>query len=109
MCRRYNYTTPKSYLDLISLYKQLLVDKREQLRLAKLRLETGVEKITVVNRQRLPSCHYCNALLNCLTIWNAGLKRSGELAEDLAGRAADCGGEKSKNSGIRKIMRVFKY
>lgn len=27
-CRRYNYTTPKSYLELISLYKDLLARKR---------------------------------------------------------------------------------
>jgi dynein heavy chain len=39
--RRYNYTTPKSYLELISLYKSLLAQKREELRAAKERLENG--------------------------------------------------------------------
>ena len=39
--RRHNYTTPKSYLELISLYKALLARKREELRSAKERLENG--------------------------------------------------------------------
>lgn len=39
--RRYNYTTPKSYLELIALYKSLLAAKREELRAAKERLENG--------------------------------------------------------------------
>lgn len=46
MFRRHNYTTPKSYLELISLYKQLLEKRRSQLAQAKLRLESGVDKIT---------------------------------------------------------------
>ena len=46
--RRHNYTTPKSYLELISLYKQLLASRREQLAQAKQRLESGVDKITLV-------------------------------------------------------------
>jgi dynein heavy chain len=43
--RRYNYTTPKSYLELISLYKTMLAQKREELKAAKERLENGVGKI----------------------------------------------------------------
>ena len=54
--RRYNYTTPKSYLELISLYKQLLASKREQLRQAKQRLESGVDKITLVGGTSLAVC-----------------------------------------------------
>jgi dynein heavy chain, axonemal len=50
-CRRYNYTTPKSYLELISLYKSLLAKKREELRLAKERLESGVDKIQQASAQ----------------------------------------------------------
>lgn len=49
--RRYNYTTPKSYLELISLYKQLLARKREELRLDKERLESGVDKIAQASAQ----------------------------------------------------------
>ena len=49
--RRYNYTTPKSYLELIQLYKELLVRKRAQLAADKVRLENGVEKIAVASEQ----------------------------------------------------------
>ena len=44
--RRYNYTTPKSYLELIALYKSLLDCKRGELRAAKGRVENGVDKIS---------------------------------------------------------------
>ena len=43
--RRYNYVTPKSYLELIALYKSLLDQKRSELRRARDRLENGLDKI----------------------------------------------------------------
>ena len=49
--RRYNYTTPKSYLELIALYKALLAQKRAQLRANKERLENGVDKIAQASAQ----------------------------------------------------------
>lgn len=49
--RRYNYTTPKSYLELISLYKSLLARKRAELQAAKERLQNGVEKIAQASAQ----------------------------------------------------------
>jgi dynein heavy chain len=49
--RRYNYTTPKSYLELIGLYKILLERKRQELRGAKDRLQNGVEKIAQASAQ----------------------------------------------------------
>ena len=49
--RRYNYTTPKSYLELISLYKALLAQKRAELRGEKERLESGVDKISQASAQ----------------------------------------------------------
>ena len=49
--RRYNYTTPKSYLELISLYKSLLDQKRTELKMAKERLENGVDKIAQASAQ----------------------------------------------------------
>ena len=49
--RRYNYTTPKSYLELISLYKSLLERKRAELKAAKERLENGVDKIAQASAQ----------------------------------------------------------
>ena len=49
--RRFNYTTPKSYLELISLYKQLLDLKRADLKAQRERLENGVEKIASASAQ----------------------------------------------------------
>ena len=49
--RRYNYTTPKSYLELISLYKDMLASKRSELKQAKERLENGVDKIAQASAQ----------------------------------------------------------
>uniref|UniRef100_A0A7S0GLB7 Dynein heavy chain n=1 Tax=Micromonas pusilla TaxID=38833 RepID=A0A7S0GLB7_MICPS len=49
--RRYNYTTPKSYLELISLYKDMLAAKRSELKQAKERLENGVDKIAQASAQ----------------------------------------------------------
>lgn len=43
--RRYNYTTPKSYLDLIDLYKSMLATKKSGMRSLKERLENGLEKM----------------------------------------------------------------
>lgn len=54
---RYNYTTPKSYLELIALYKSLLARKREELRADKLRLENGVEKIAQASAQVRTPCY----------------------------------------------------
>ena len=49
--RRFCYTTPKSYLELIALYKALLAQKREALAAAKERLVSGVEKIAQASAQ----------------------------------------------------------
>lgn len=49
--RRYNYTTPKSYLELIALYKNLLAAKRQEVVAAKERLQSGVEKIAQASAQ----------------------------------------------------------
>lgn len=54
--RRYNYTTPKSYLELIALYKQLLARKRAELQAAKERLQNGVEKIAQASAQVRGGC-----------------------------------------------------
>eukprot|EP00294_Goniomonas_avonlea_P007519 CAMPEP_0114565520 /NCGR_PEP_ID=MMETSP0114-20121206/14353_1 /TAXON_ID=31324 /ORGANISM="Goniomonas sp, Strain m" /LENGTH=1925 /DNA_ID=CAMNT_0001751771 /DNA_START=60 /DNA_END=5835 /DNA_ORIENTATION=- len=44
--RRYNYVTPTSYLELIGTYKNLLHEKREELALAKKRLNSGLDKLS---------------------------------------------------------------
>jgi len=43
--RRYNYTTPKSFLEQIKLYESLLSKKNSQLQAAVERLENGLEKL----------------------------------------------------------------
>lgn len=43
--RRYNYTTPKSFLEQIKLYETLLGKKSKELQMAIERLENGLEKL----------------------------------------------------------------
>lgn len=43
--RRYNYTTPKSYLEQINLYSKLLHQKSEELQSKIGRLENGLDKL----------------------------------------------------------------
>jgi dynein heavy chain len=43
--RRYNYTTPKSFLEQISLYSKLLSNKAKQLKARVERLENGLAKL----------------------------------------------------------------
>ncbi|XP_039757462.1 dynein beta chain, ciliary-like [Pararge aegeria] len=43
--RRYNYTTPKTFLEQISLYSRLLTEKTKNLKMMIFRLENGLEKL----------------------------------------------------------------
>lgn len=43
--RRYNYTTPKTFLELIALYAKLLDEKTSNLKMMIVRLENGLEKL----------------------------------------------------------------
>ena len=49
--KRYNYTTPKSYLEQISLYKRLLSQKNKELQEKITRLESGLIKLQSTARQ----------------------------------------------------------
>ncbi|XP_065334425.1 dynein beta chain, ciliary-like [Cloeon dipterum] len=49
--RRFNYTTPKSYLEQISLYSKLLREKDAELRARIERLENGLEKLRTTAQQ----------------------------------------------------------
>lgn len=81
--RRHNYTTPKSYLELIALYKSLLARKREELRQAKERLENGARwgwgrgracdlQPGLWLRQRLGACgsYYFSIDVECFCYWD---------------------------------------
>lgn len=43
--RRYNYTTPKTFLEQIALYGKLLNEKTNNLKMTITRLENGLEKL----------------------------------------------------------------
>ena len=49
--RRYNYTTPKSFLEQITLYKTLLGQKHAELMQKMSRLENGLEKLKSTAQQ----------------------------------------------------------
>ncbi|KAM3922058.1 dynein axonemal heavy chain 9 [Leptodactylus fuscus] len=49
--RRYNYTTPKSFLEQIKLYQNLLYKKRKELAAKMERLENGLEKLNSTSAQ----------------------------------------------------------
>lgn len=49
--RRYNYTTPKSYLEQITLYSKLLNQKSVELQSKVKRLENGLEKLNTTAAQ----------------------------------------------------------
>ena len=49
--KRYNYTTPKSFLELINLYRKILSNKNEELLKKINRLENGLEKLRVTGSQ----------------------------------------------------------
>jgi dynein heavy chain len=49
--RRHNYTTPKSFLELINLYLKILTNKHHELDSKMSRLENGLEKLRVTASQ----------------------------------------------------------
>lgn len=49
--RRYNYTTPKSFLEQIKLYQNLLAQKRKDLTSKMERLENGLQKLNSTSAQ----------------------------------------------------------
>jgi len=49
--RRYNYTTPKSFLEQIKLYQNLLQTKHSELQANMQRLENGLEKLKSTTTQ----------------------------------------------------------
>ena len=56
--RRYSYTTPKSFLEQIKLYRSLLGQRSKDLTTKMERLENGLEKLNSTSAQVLStSCH----------------------------------------------------
>ncbi|XP_077291064.1 dynein heavy chain at 93AB [Arctopsyche grandis] len=74
--RRYNYTTPKSYLEQISLYSKLLIQKSVELRGKVIRLENGLEKLRSTSEQ-------VEALKAKLAVQEIELQQKNEAADAL--------------------------
>lgn len=74
--RRYNYTTPKSYLEQISLYIKLLDQKHEELKRKIERLENGLEKLKSTAAQ-------VAELKKTLAVQEIELKEKNEAADRL--------------------------
>lgn len=74
--RRYNYTTPKSYLEQISLYGKLLTQKFTELRKKVGRLENGLDKLRSTAAQ-------VDELKSKLAIQEIELKEKNEAADRL--------------------------
>lgn len=47
--RRYNYVTPTSYLELLSMYRTILGEKRVELNTSILRLKGGLDRLIAAN------------------------------------------------------------
>ena len=56
--RRYNYTTPKSFLEQIKLYQNLLGRKHQELLASMNRLENGLEKLKSTAQQVMVFQYY---------------------------------------------------
>lgn len=54
--RRYNYTTPKSFLEQISLFKNLLKKKQKEVSQKKEHLVNGIQKLKTTASQVWPGC-----------------------------------------------------
>lgn len=64
--RRYNYTTPKSFLEQIKLYQNLLLKKGRDLTAKMERLENGLEKLNSTSAQVRKPCWLNTAGFPCL-------------------------------------------
>lgn len=74
--RRYNYTTPKSYLEQITLYSKLLLQKSVELQAKVKRLENGLDKLRSTAAQ-------VDELKRKLAIQEVELKEKNEAADVL--------------------------
>lgn len=45
---RYNYVTPKSYLDLLSIFSAMIGQKKRELHWARQRMKAGLDKVTLI-------------------------------------------------------------
>lgn len=74
--KRYNYTTPKSFLELISLYTKLLKEKVKANQDRRVRLENGLIKLASCSKE-------VDALQDVLKVQEVELKKKNEDADNL--------------------------
>lgn len=48
--RRINYVTPTSYLELLNIYKQIVEEKRKEMKVSVNRLKNGLDKLNAANK-----------------------------------------------------------
>ena len=74
--KRYNYTTPKSFLEQIALYSKLLAQKTYELSAMIVRLENGLTKLASCSTQ-------VDALKLVLAVQEVELKQKNEIADKI--------------------------
>lgn len=94
--KRYNYTTPKSYLEQIALYKRMLSTKSKQLEEKTIRLENGLTKMESASRQ-------VDDLKEKLAEQEVEVKKKNEEADKLIKIVGD-ESKKVKNLYIQSIL-----
>nr|CAH7754609.1 unnamed protein product [Callosobruchus chinensis] len=77
--KRYNYTTPKSFLEQIDLYSKLLTDKTNQVKNNITRLENGLTKLASTSEE-------VDGLKDVLAVQEVELKAKNEAANKLISR-----------------------
>lgn len=85
--RRYNYTTPKSFLEQITLYQNLLTKKNRELQASIVRLENGLEKLRSTASQ-VCSCHSINRS-GVISTMKVGCTKSPKLTVTRSGAHSD--------------------
>lgn len=71
---RYNYVTPKSYLDLLSIFSSLIGWKKQELHGARLRMKTGLDKVKKKKKIETLSLYFVIHLLCIPLIYENGFR-----------------------------------
>lgn len=92
--RRYYYTTPTSYLELITLYTSMLTDKKKEISSARQRVANGLEKLLETNQ-------VVDTMKIELTALEPELKRKSEDTAKLMERLAV---DQEKADAVKKVV-----
>ncbi|RXG61464.1 Dynein heavy chain 9, axonemal [Armadillidium vulgare] len=81
--RRFNYTTPKTFLGLISLHSKLLSTKHKELQRKIERLQNGLEKLRTTSSQVRQEKYMVDALKAKLAVQEVELQKKNDEADKL--------------------------